>query len=82
MDGYFNVSSPFGRRLLSYTDHTKTTYFHLDSLISLALLSNVATLVKNRRYVPNPKMDENNPQNHQNLNSLYKIIHFWMTVFK
>ena len=45
MDGYFNVSSPFGW-LLNYTDHTKTTHFHLksmDSIISLALLSNVAT---------------------------------------
>ena len=41
MDGYFNVSSQFGR-LLGYT---KTTYFHLksmDSLISPALLSNAA----------------------------------------
>ena len=45
MDSYFNVSRPF-ERLLGYTNHTKTTYFHLksmDSLISLALLSNVAT---------------------------------------
>ena len=45
MDGYLNVSSQFGR-LLGYIEHTKTTYFHLksmDSLISLALLSNTAT---------------------------------------
>ena len=36
----------FLARLLSYADHTKTTYFHLksmESFISLALLSNVAT---------------------------------------
>ena len=45
MDGYFNTSSQFGR-LLGYIEHTKTTYLYLksmDSLISLALLSNVVT---------------------------------------